>query len=61
MPSRPIVARWAEETASETAAAIRAVSLSPASIAWSTSARQACVSGRAAYVRPTSAYRSQQR
>ena len=61
MPIRPIVARCAAETASDTAAAIRAVSLSPSSIAWRTSSRQAFVSGRAAYVRPTSAYRSQQR
>jgi len=45
MPIRPIVARWAEETASATAAAIRETSLSPSSIAWRTSARQAFVSG----------------
>ena len=61
MPSRPIVARCADATASETSAAMRAISLSPASIAWRTSSRHAFVSGRAAYVRPTSAYRSQHR
>ena len=55
MPIRPIVARCACETASDTTAAIRAVSLSPFSIAWRTSSRQAFVSGCAAYVRPTSA------
>ena len=42
-----MVARWAEETASATAAAIAAVSLPPASIACSTSACQAFASGRA--------------
>jgi hypothetical protein len=44
---RPIVARWAEETASETAAAIAAVSLLTSSIAWSASVLQLRVSGRA--------------